>query len=46
MRSLDVPRAWLFAPLALGFLLMATEFLRLLARREDLMRPAAERGSL
>lgn len=46
VRSLDVPRAWLFAPLAAGFGLMATEFLRLLLRGEELARPAAERGSL
>lgn len=46
VRSLDVPRAWLFLPLAAGFLLMATEFLRLLALGENLTRPAAERGSL
>ena len=46
VRSLDVPRAWLFLPLAVGFLLMAAEFLRLFARGENLTRPAAERGSL
>lgn len=46
VRSLDVPRAFLFAPLALGFLLMATEFLRLLARGEGLVRPVDERSSL
>ena len=46
VRSLDVPRALLYAPLAIGFALMATEFLRLLVRGEHLSRPAAERGSL
>ncbi len=46
VRSLDVPRAWLFLPVAVGFLLMATELLRLLAHGENLTRPAAERGGL
>lgn len=30
IRSLDVPRTWLFVPLVLGFSLMGTEFVRLL----------------
>jgi TRAP-type C4-dicarboxylate transport system permease small subunit len=34
IRSLDMPRAFLFAPLAIGFGLMATEFLRLAIRGE------------
>lgn len=46
VRSLDLPRAWLFAPLVVGFLLMACEFLRLLLRGENLVRPPAERDSL
>jgi len=46
VRSLDVPRAWLFAPLAAGFLLTATELLRLLWRGENLARPASGQGSL
>lgn len=46
VRSLDVPRAWLFAPLALGFLLVATEFLRLLARGEGLAGRLDERSTL
>jgi TRAP-type C4-dicarboxylate transport system permease small subunit len=46
VRSFDLPRAALFLPLVAGFGLMATEFLRLLARGENLMRPPAERGSL
>ena len=35
IRSLDAPRWILFAPLSLGFLLMATEFLRLLIRHDS-----------
>ena len=46
VRSLDIPRAWLFAPLAVGFLLMAAEFLRLILRGESLIRPPAERAAL
>ena len=43
IRSLDMPRQWLFFPIAAGFALMGTEFLRLLIRGESLFRPAAER---
>lgn len=46
VRSFDIPRAWLFAPLAVGGAMMAVEFLRLLARGEVAARPAAERESL
>ena len=46
VRSLDLPRAWLFAPLVVGFLLTATELLRLLWHGEGLARPASEQGSL
>jgi TRAP-type C4-dicarboxylate transport system permease small subunit len=46
VRSLDIPRAFLFAPLAVGFLLMGTEFLRLLLRGEELTRSLGERRSL
>ena len=35
IRSLDAPRWILFAPLCIGFLLMATEFLRLILRRDS-----------
>jgi TRAP-type C4-dicarboxylate transport system permease small subunit len=30
VRSLDIPRLWLFVPLVVGFALMGTEFLRLM----------------
>ncbi len=46
VRSLDISRAYLFAPLVVGFLLMATEFLRLLIRGEDLVRQSGDRDSL
>ena len=36
VRSLDTPRWLLFLPLVVGFALMGTEFLRLLARGESL----------
>lgn len=35
VRSIDIPRWMLFAPLAFGFLLLATEFLRLLILRQN-----------
>lgn len=35
VRSLDTPRWILFAPLCIGFLLMATEFFRLFLRKES-----------
>lgn len=43
IRSLDAPRWILFLPLAIGFALMAAEFLRLLKRGESLLVEAAER---
>lgn len=46
VRSLDIPRAWLFAPLAVGFTLMGTEFLRLLVRGETLAAPETKRSVL
>lgn len=46
VRSLDIPRAWLFAPLVAGFGLMGLECLRLVARGEPPSRPAGERESL
>ncbi|MBL8224233.1 MAG: TRAP transporter small permease subunit [Chromatiales bacterium] len=46
VRSFDIPRIWLFAPLAVGGAMMAVEFLRLLARGEVAARPPAERESL
>jgi TRAP-type C4-dicarboxylate transport system permease small subunit len=46
VRSLDIPRAWLFAPMALGFLLMAGEFVRLAVRGEGSAAPVTERASL
>ena len=42
VRSLDAPRWILFAPLCVGFLLMATEFLRLLLRQESWFESAAD----
>lgn len=46
VRSLDISRAWLFAPVVVGFVLMAIEFVRLLIRGENLVRPPGERESL
>ena len=46
VRSFDIHRAWLFAPLAVGGGMMAVEFLRLLVRGEAAGRPPAERESL
>jgi TRAP-type C4-dicarboxylate transport system permease small subunit len=43
IRSLDAPRWVLFAPLVVGFGLMAIEFLRLLIRGESLFASQAER---
>ncbi|MAF84817.1 MAG: TRAP transporter small permease subunit [Gammaproteobacteria bacterium] len=40
VRSLDAPRWILFAPLFVGFLLMATEFLRLLLRSDSVFSSA------
>jgi len=39
IRSLDMPRVFLFAPLAIGFGLMATEFLRLALKGETVANP-------
>ena len=46
IRSLDMPRWLLFAPLAVGFGLMATEFLRLLVRGETVADTAPQREAL
>jgi TRAP-type C4-dicarboxylate transport system permease small subunit len=46
VRSLDIPRVWLFAPLVAGFGLMGLECLRLVARGEAPSRPAGDRESL
>ena len=43
VRSMDTPRWLLFAPLVLGFGLMATEFLRLLWRGETMAGDGKER---
>ncbi len=42
IRSLDAPRWIIFAPLAVGFLLMATEFLRLLLKSDSVFISAAD----
>jgi len=42
IRSLDAPRWVLFAPMVIGFLLMAVEFIRLLLRRESVFALQAE----
>ena len=42
VRSLDAPRWILFAPLAAGFALMATEFLRLLLKSDSVFVSAAD----
>ncbi|MBT8421994.1 MAG: TRAP transporter small permease [Gammaproteobacteria bacterium] len=39
IRSMAMPRGWLFVPLAVGFGLMATEFLRLALRGEAVHDP-------
>jgi TRAP-type C4-dicarboxylate transport system permease small subunit len=46
VRSLDIPRVYLFVPMAIGCGLMAVEFLRLLSLGETPVRPPAERESL
>jgi TRAP-type C4-dicarboxylate transport system permease small subunit len=43
VRSLDTPRWVLFLPLAVGFLLMAVEFLRLLRTRDSIFSSQADR---
>lgn len=42
IRSLDMPRWLLFAPLAAGFFLVALEFIRLLVNRDSIFRSPAE----
>lgn len=46
VRSFDIPRGWLFAPLVAGLALMGIECLRLVVHGEPPPRPAAERDSL
>ena len=46
IRSLEMPRAFLFAPLWVGFGLMATEFLRLAIAGESVTDGSATRESL
>ena len=46
IRSLEVPRVLLFAPLTLGFGLMAIEFLRLALKGESVTDPSLQRESL
>lgn len=46
IRSLAMPRALLFAPLAVGFGLMATEFLRLAIKGEAVADPSEQRGAI
>lgn len=43
VRSLDTPRWLLFAPLVVGFALMAAEFLRLLLLRDSIFASQAEK---
>jgi len=46
IRSLAMPRVLLFAPLAVGFGLMATEFLRLAIRGEAVADPDRQQGAI
>ena len=46
IRSLEMPRALLFAPLVIGFGLMATEFLRLAIRDEPVTDSSHQQESL
>ena len=46
IRSLEMPRALLFAPLVFGFGLMATEFLRLALKGEAVTDQKLQRESL
>jgi C4-dicarboxylate transporter DctQ subunit len=46
IRSLEMPRAFLFAPLVVGFGLMATEFLRLALKGEPVTDQDLQRESL
>ena len=46
IRSLAMPRALLFAPLAIGFGLMATEFLRLVIKGEAVTDPDRQQGAI
>ena len=42
IRSLDTPRWVLFAPLSVGFTLIAVEFVRLIVLGESLVKPVLE----
>jgi len=44
IRSLDMPRWLLFAPLAIGFFLMALEFVRLLINSDSIFRSQSEQA--
>lgn len=46
IRSLEIPRAYLFAPLAIGFALMGCEFLRLALKGEAVTDQNLQRESL
>lgn len=46
IRSIEIPRSLLFVPLAVGFFLCATEFLRLLLIGETLRSPEDGQGEL
>lgn len=46
IRSLAMPRGWLFMPLAVGFALMTSEFVRLLMRGEAVHDPDDQRSAL
>ena len=46
IRSLAMPRGWLFMPLAIGFGLMTSEFVRLLLRGEAVHDPDDQRSAL
>ena len=46
IRSLEIPRAFLFAPLAIGFALMGCEFLRLALKGEAVTDQNQQRESL
>lgn len=46
VRSLDAPRWLLFLPMAVGFLLMACEFLRLLINGDSVVRASGQKESV
>lgn len=46
IRSLAMPREWLFAPLAVGFALMACEFARLAVRGETVTDSDQQQGAI